>query len=292
MAHLDLFQRTAQWIIPLDNPAYSTRRSRHGETTPPRSRTSHWKLSDLFAKFSNAVIDSESPEIHAIAQMCQANLEENVSDPELREKLRPDHGPAASGWWCPTSSTRRSRHPTPTSSPSGSSACEPEGVRTTDGELHELDVLVLATGFHTDAFMRPMEVVGRDGVTLEEAWADRPIAYLSVSIPDFPNFFMLNGPNGPVGNFSLIEVAERQFAYIEQLLELLSPARRRRSARPAMPRRRTSRRGCRRLANTIWVTGCNSWYLDERGVPAAWPWPFQKFRDVMERPDLSAFDLR
>ena len=84
-------------------------------------------------------------------------------------------------------------------------------MRTRDGRLHELDVLVLATGFKADAFMRPMEIVGRDGVTLEEAWTPRPEAYLSISIPDFPNFFMLNGPNGPVGNFSLIEVAEIQF---------------------------------------------------------------------------------
>jgi len=45
-------------------------------------------------------------------------------------------------------------------------------------------------------------------------------------------------------------------------------------------------------ASTIWVTGCKSWYLDERGVPAAWPWPFQQFRDVMETPDLSAYELR
>ena len=98
---------------------------------------------------------------------------------------------------------------------------EPGGVRTKDGVLHELDVLVLATGFHANAFMRPMKLVGRNGVTLEDAWTPRPEAYLSISMPDFPNFFMLNGPNGPVGNFSLIEVAELQFAYILQLVERL-----------------------------------------------------------------------
>ena len=74
-------------------------------------------------------------------------------------------------------------------------------------------------GFLANAFMRPMSVVGRDGVSLEQVWAKRPNAYLSISIPDFPNFFMLNGPNGPVGNFSLIEVAELQFGYIMQLID-------------------------------------------------------------------------
>ena len=60
---------------------------------------------------------------------------------------------------------------------------------------------------------------------IEDAWADRPIAYLSISIPDFPNFFMLNGPNGPVGNFSLIEVAELQIDYILQLVDFVRSGR-------------------------------------------------------------------
>ena len=64
-------------------------------------------------------------------------------------------------------------------------------------------------------------MIGRDGVTLDDVWGKRPFAYLSVSIPEFPNLFMLNGPNGPVGNFSLIDVAELQFAYVMQLIELL-----------------------------------------------------------------------
>jgi cation diffusion facilitator CzcD-associated flavoprotein CzcO len=169
---------------------------------------------------------------------------------------------------------------------------EPEGVRTADGELHELDVLLLATGFHADAFMRPMEVVGRYGLTLEEAWAGGPVAYLSVSMPDFPNLFMLNGPNGPVGNFSLIEVAERQFAYIEQLLERLESGEASEICATAEATAAHEKARVEAAANTIWVTGCNSWYLDDRGVPAAWPWPFQRFRDVMQEPDVSAFELR
>ena len=73
---------------------------------------------------------------------------------------------------------------------------EPTGV-VTEGELHELDVLVLATGFHVDAFMRPMNIRGRNGVDLDEVWKDWPSAYLSIAVPEFPNFFMLNGPNSP-----------------------------------------------------------------------------------------------
>ena len=63
-----------------------------------------------------------------------------------------------------------------------------------DGTLHELDVLVLATGFRADSFIRPAVVTGRGGRSLDEFWATRPTAHYAIAMPDFPNFFMLNGP--------------------------------------------------------------------------------------------------
>src|SRR4029077_2248693 len=95
------------------------------------------------------------------------------------------------------------------------------GVRTGDGRLHELDVLVLATGFRVDQFVRPMTVLGRGGVALDDVWADGPFAYMALAVPDFPNLVMLQGPNGPVGNFSLIEVGELQVGYVLQLVEMI-----------------------------------------------------------------------
>jgi cation diffusion facilitator CzcD-associated flavoprotein CzcO len=165
-------------------------------------------------------------------------------------------------------------------------------VRTADGRLHELDVLVLATGFQADAFMRPMEIRGRDGARLAERWAARPNAYLSISIPGFPNFFMLNGPNGPVGNFSLIEVAEMQFAYLMQLVDRLRDGSCREicATEQAMEAHEAAR--VEAAQKTVWVTGCRSWYLDDRGVPATWPWSFDRFRAVMREPDPEAFETR
>jgi cation diffusion facilitator CzcD-associated flavoprotein CzcO len=169
---------------------------------------------------------------------------------------------------------------------------EPEGVRTVDGELHELDVLVLATGFHVDSFMRPMTVIGRGGAELDDAWHDRPIAYLSITIPDFPNLFMLNGPNGPVGNFSLIEVAELQFDYVLQLVELLRTGRATEVTADAQATEEFEDARTEAAKTTIWASGCKSWYLDDRGVPSTWPWTFAKFREEMVAPDLTKYDVR
>jgi cation diffusion facilitator CzcD-associated flavoprotein CzcO len=167
---------------------------------------------------------------------------------------------------------------------------EPAGVRTDDGVLHELDSLVLATGFRVDRFVRPTRVVGVDGIDLDDAWSPGPKAYLSISVPGFPNFFMLNGPNGPVGNFSLIDVAETQMGYVMQLVDEI---RRRPTGGLAATRAATDafERERRKAARTtIWMSGCNSWYLDAEGIPATWPWTFDHFRKTLSSPELEHYE--
>jgi cation diffusion facilitator CzcD-associated flavoprotein CzcO len=293
VGHLDLFQRTAQWIFPQDNPAYTDDEKAHYRALPDTLEAAHSGLSTAFAEgFANAVVDADSPQIHAIAAACLDNLEENVADPDLRERLRPDYRAACKRLVISPDFYDAIQHPNASLVTESIERIEAGGIRTVDGVLHELDVLVLATGFKVDSFMRPMSVIGRDGTTLQDAWADRPLAYLSISIPEFPNLFMLNGPNGPVGNFSLIEVAEYQFGYIMQLIDRLRSGT---AAEISATREATGQLEADRIEaakSTVWVTGCRSWYLDDRGIPAAWPWKFERFRDEMAAPKLDAYDIR
>jgi cation diffusion facilitator CzcD-associated flavoprotein CzcO len=169
---------------------------------------------------------------------------------------------------------------------------ETKGVRTKDGVLHELDVLVYATGFRADQFMRPMEITGINGADLESAWAVRPSAYLAISIPDFPNFFMLNGPNGPIGNFSLIDIAELQWGYIDQLMEevRLDHCQAICASHQALADFDAER--IKAAKQTIWYTGgCDSWYLDAEGIPASWPWNYLRFVDKMAAPTMAHYDM-
>lgn len=291
VAKLSLFQRTAQWIMPQDNRAYTDEeRAAFGER-PETVAELHQTLSDMFDLFANAVIDSESAELGMIEQACLSNLEDNVHDPELRERLRPTYRAACKRLIISPDFYAAIQRPHAELVTEPIERVEPNGVRTRDGELHELDVLVLATGFHADAFMRPMRITGRGGVTLDDAWTPRPVAYLSISIPEFPNFFMLNGPNGPVGNFSLIEVAELQFRYIMQLVERLRAGECSEVCATAAALAEFERAREEAAQRTVWVTGCHSWYLDDRGLPAVWPWPFTRFRDAMKSPDLRAYEL-
>jgi len=290
VAHLSLFQRTAQWVARLDNPAYDEATRQLFREDPDRLRGVHDSLSQAFEGFSHCVVDADSPAMAAVEQACLDNLEDSVTDPELRERLRPDYRAGCKRLVLSDNFYEAIQHPDAELVTEGIERVEAAGVRTRDGRLHELDVLVLATGFHADAFLRPMGVVGRGGTRLADVWADRPTAYLSISIPEFPNLFLLNGPNGPVGNFSLIEVAELQLAYVLQLVEQLrSGACREISASQAATDDFEEER-LEASRHTIWATGCTSWYLDDRGVPAVWPFPFDRFREEMAAPDLGAYE--
>jgi cation diffusion facilitator CzcD-associated flavoprotein CzcO len=290
-SHLSLFQRTAQWIMPQENPAYTEDQKSAYRSDASQLAETHARLAEAFGLFANAVIDADSAQIKVVEDLCLQNLEQSVRDADLRERLRPDYRAACKRLVVSPNFYEAIQRPNAELVTAKIERVEPAGVRTADGLLHELDVLVLATGFHTDAFMRPMAVTGRNGRALAEEWAERPNAYLSISIPDFPNFFMLNGPNGPVGNFSLIEVAELQLGYIMQLLELLRAGgcREISATRAAMDAFEAER--VEATKHTIWVTGCNSWYLDDRGVPASWPFGFDRFRKEMAAPRLDAFTI-
>ncbi len=223
--------------------------------------------------------------------MCRDNLEDNVTDPELRERLRPDYRAACKRLIVSPGFYHAIQRPNARLVTERIVGVEGPGVRTADGALHELDVLVLATGFRVDRFLRPIEVTGRGGVSLDEVWAKRPTAYLSMSIPQFPNLFLLNGPNGPVGNFSLIDVAELQVDYLLPLIDLLRSGEYAEIAATTEASERLEAERVEAAKNTVWVTGCRSWYLDDRGIPAAWPWTFGRFREVMARADLADFEL-
>ena len=288
---LVLFQRTAQWVMPAVNPAYTLAERVAFQEDRHLMEELRAGVSQLFDGFSDAIIDAESPQMKMIEQACQTNLNDSVTDPYLRERLRPDYRAACKRLIVSPHFYQAIQHPNAELVTEAIESIEAGGVRTSDNNLHELDVLVLATGFQVDAFVRPISVLGRNGRNLDQVWTHRPEAYLSISVPGFPNFFMLNGPNGPVGNFSLVEVAELQIGYIMQLVDRIRAGECREvsATQTAMTQFEAAR--VEAAKKTVWATGCRSWYLDDRGIPAAWPWPFRQFRAEMARPKWDAYEL-
>ena len=168
----------------------------------------------------------------------------------------------------------------------------PAGVRTSDGAERPADVLVLATGFRSHAFVAPMEVAGAGGRTLTEEWAAVPRAYLGMSVPGFPNMFLLYGPNTNGGSGSVIYTIEAGVRHVIAALDELERTRARRievrrEAADAFDRELRAA-----LAGTVWHTGCTSWYLDENGNdPSQWPWLWSTYRRRTGRIESGAYEL-
>lgn len=140
-------------------------------------------------------------------------------------------------------------------------------------------------------FMRDIALSGVGGLTLQQAWADATEAHRCLTLPGFPNFFALVGPNSPIGNFSLILIVERQLDYVLQLLELVESGR----CRAVMPKASAAAafnaESATAMGRTVWVSGCRSWYLDQRGRPVTWPWSFERFEQDMRAPQLDEYEL-
>ncbi|MBM4255515.1 MAG: NAD(P)/FAD-dependent oxidoreductase [Deltaproteobacteria bacterium] len=290
VARFKLFQRTAQWVLKLPNREYDKTERAEFAKDPKKIAVLREELDQFFGIFSAAVIDAESPQMKQIERDCLANLDETVKDPALRERLRPHYRAACKRLIMSPDFYEAIQHPHAELVAAAIEMIEPQGIRTKDGVLHELDVLVLATGFRADRFIRPAVVRGRGGIDLDKVWEDHPVAYLSISVPNFPNFFMLNGPNGPVGNFSLIRIAELQLHYILQLLEKVRTGECREISPTHKAATEFEKARAEAAKKSIWATGCKSWYLDKHGVPASWPWSTKRFDEEMAKPKFEAYE--
>lgn len=288
---LSVFQRTAQWVVPVEQTAYTDTERDRFRTDADLLRDLHEHMSQSFNDgFATGILDADSGIADDFEAKCREMLAA-IEDPELRAKLTPDYRAGCKRLVVSHNFYDAIQRPSVDVVTTSIERIEPTGVRTSDGRLHELDVLVRATGFHVDAFMRPVSIIGRDATSLDDVWEQWPTAYMAVAVPDFPNFFMLNGPNSPVGNFSLIQTAELQFAYIMSLVDQVRDGRLPYAVPTAEAAARFDAERVEAAKTTVWATGCRSWYLDANGVPFAWPFPFERFRREMTEPRLGDYEL-
>jgi cation diffusion facilitator CzcD-associated flavoprotein CzcO len=287
------FQRSPQWIMPCTDASYSAeeRRAFREDLAKIEEVRNGPEALKRRARFTSAIIDIDSPELAEIQAIVEKNLEDSVRDPVLREKLRPNYRAACKRLVFSAHYYEAVQRPTVAVETRRIARLESSGARMHDGTFQEFDVLVLATGFKADQFVRPMKVTGRNGLDLNAFWARHPRAYYAVTVPHFPNFFLLNGPTGPVGNFSLTGIAEQQWSYIDQLIDLLRTKKYREISPSLAALEDYEARRTKAAGRTVFASGCTSWYLDADGAPQVWPWSYAYFLEVMSHPKLEDYEL-
>lgn len=282
---LTLFQRTAQWVYPMDNEEVSEETRQRYKDDPEFVAETFKELEEWLDDIAGVIFDSEATGEMAIQR--RADLDAalaTVKDPVLREKLTPDHTPGCRRLIFSGEFYEAVQRPNVDVVTESIERIEANGIRTQDGELHEFDVIILATGFHADSFMRPMTVTGENGVTLDELWKDDFLNYKSVAIPHMPNLFTVNGPFSPGGSLSILMIIECHANLIAKLLDRVFAEDI--ALRPDADRSAELLQQIQENAKkTIWYTGgCQGWYLDKNGVPIVNPLSLSQLREDTKDP--------
>ena len=219
------------------------------------------------------------------------SLQAQVRDPALRDKLTPDYQPlckrqVVSGTYYRAIQARNADLVTETIA-----EVTPTGIRTADGTHREADVIVLATGFQAHNYMRPMTLRGRDGISIDDAWAKGPRAYRMTAIPGFPNLFTVLGPNSPTGSISLQFTSELTAGYIAQWLKRFRDGSLNTVEVTDEATTRFNDDVASAMGPTVWNTGCNSWYLTEDNTIDLWPWDRAALVSMLASPEDNDFHV-
>lgn len=274
-AQLTLFQRTPQWVLPAPNLPFGPPIRRALRRSPRLGRAMYDLSSATFNAITKGPIQ-DGWQRRLLDRLCRWGLA-SVKDPVLRAKLTPKDEPMCKRLVVSSTFYDTIQRPNVSIETGRIARACAEGIVTDDGRVHPLDVLVLATGFHAHAYMRPMTLTGPTGVTLEHVWRRGPRAHMTTMVPCLPNLFTMMGPNSPIGNASLVPIAEAQASYVVRWLERMRDEHIREVEPTEAATTAFYEEVKAAMSGTVWVTGCDSWYLGEDGTPLLWPWPLDTF---------------
>ena len=271
-AHLTVFQRTPPWIHPRPDAAMPPRTRAALRAVPGAARALRYAV--YWGLESRAVGFAVDPRLMApLEAMARKHLERQVPDPGLRARLTPDYTIGCKRILLSSDYYPALQQPNVELVTDRITAITSSGVVTADGTLHETDVLVFGTGFRVVDAAAELNVAGRDGVKLKDAWASGVEAFRGITVPGFPNFFMLLGPNTGLGHTSVVFMIEAQVQHVLSCLRVLSRAKASTIEARAPAARKYNDALQHRLRRAVWSAGgCRSWYLDDAGVNRAiWP---------------------
>ncbi len=261
-----------------------------------------WRSSELLRPMAEVDADwpdksrSVSEGNDLLRQMLTETLVAQYTErPDLVDKVLPQYPPAAKriivddGAWA-----QMLHRDNVTLTTTGIERIVPEGVVTADGELHRFDVLVYGTGFQASRFLTPMKVVGRHGVELHERWDGNARAYLGITVPGFPNFFMLYGPNtNIVVNGSIIWFSECEVRYVMDCIKnILEGDHHALEVRADVHDRYNESIDAENLRMAWGVASVNSWYKSASGrVAQNWPFPLLEYWKRTRQVDPADYEL-
>ncbi|MFI5776928.1 flavin-containing monooxygenase [Nocardia sp. NPDC051570] len=290
VGHLTLFQRSAAWVLPKPDTEYTPVHHALFKYVPPTRLAERFLIWATFDLLALALTDVPWLKYPVIA-LADHHRAKQVPDEELRRKLTPDYAAGCKRGLFSNDYFPALTRPNVTVETTAIEAITPTGIRTGDGLEHEVDVIIFGTGFKGTEFLAPMNIYGRGGRKLSDEWSPEGArAYLGISVPDFPNLFLMYGPNTNVGSGSIIYMLESQARYIRQAARYLADRPGRSVAARATAEQSWDDWLQRRLQDTPW-NFCSSWYRNASGrITNNWPGATILFRWKTRRFDPADYD--
>ncbi len=290
---LYVFQRTPPWVMPHGNRPITDMERKLFRALPLLQELVrqgvYWSRELLVLGMA------KDPRLLGLLEkVSRSHMRKGISDPELLRKVTPEYTVGCkriipSNHWYPTLAKKNVELVS-----GGLAEVRGKTVIAGDGTSREVDVIVLGTGYHVTDIPFANFVRGRDGVVLQDAWEGSPRAYLGTSIPGFPNFFMLLGPNTGLGHSSMVYMIESQVDHLIGAIDAMEQA-----GSPVIEVRpevhaEYNRELDARMHDTVWETGgCSSFYIDRTGRNATiWPDWTWRFRRRARRAPAEAYLLR
>lgn len=262
VGRMTVFQRSATYVMTKPEKVYTDRLHRFYRRVRPLKLAARGAIWEAFETLNYGFW--RYPRTMKLMQATHARqLRREVPDPELRAALTPDY-PIG----CKRIPIANDFYPT-MNRDDVTLVTEPITGVTTDGvrtaaSTHRAEVIIFATGFQTTRFLSSVDIRGRDGCTLQQHWIDRAGAYLGLSVPAFPNMFLMWGPNTNLGAGSIVYMMEAQADHVIAAVNILA-------TRPGTAIEITTAAYREFLeeirtkqSRTIWA-GCHNWYHDDRG---------------------------
>jgi cation diffusion facilitator CzcD-associated flavoprotein CzcO len=292
VGHLDVYQRTAPWVMPRHDRAYSGLEKLAYRHVPFLQRAAREAI--YWGRESYVLGFAFQPQVLQVAQrIAKGNIAKGIRDPELRAQVTPDWQIGCkriliSNAWYPMLDQDDVDLVT-----DGIAEIRENAIVSTDGTVREVDAIVVATGFHVTDSPTYQRIIGKSGRTLSEVWDDRgQQAYKGAAVNGFPNLLFVIGPNTGLGHSSMVYMAESHLNYLSSALETMDRKHLATFEVRADAQDRYNHGLQDRMGHTIWTTGgCASWYLDKHGNNTTlWPNFTFVFRQQTRRFDVAAYE--
>jgi cation diffusion facilitator CzcD-associated flavoprotein CzcO len=292
VAHLDVYQRTAPWVMPRHDRAYSKLERLAYRQVPYLQRLAREAI--YWAREAYVLGFAYRPDVLQLAQrVAERNISKGIADPELRAQVTPDWQIGCkriliSNHWYPMLAREHVDLVT-----DRIAEIRANSIVSTDGTVREVDAIIVATGFHVTDSPTFQRIIGKDGRSLGQVWDEQgQQAYKGAAVAGFPNLLFVIGPNCGLGHSSMIYMIESHLNYLSSALRTMEREQIATVEVCAEVQREYNERLQTRMSKTIWTTGgCASWYLDKHGNNTAlWPNFTFVFRQQTRRFDVSAYD--